>query len=307
MYFLSGLLLTIFLVSVPVSGTEMSDSPLAPFVRAMLRTLSAARKNAPLSSDFAGLMEAVSIQSPVLAENLEKAPRAELLQKMLDGMNSGIRRKDSLLPDKTPAAVPPVRRGKTIYGNRILYLPLYTLTEESCGQLVADCTAAARLAVKPVAAVLDLRHASGGTQQALLRIASVFLDGGYFASQPLAVLTSPRTSGAPELLAAFLERGKNTVTLGEAGRGRLYPEAEVQAAGTVWLVPVIAPEFRDIPPLPHPPMIAFPAGEPVDHTKLGDPDAVRKDAALQTAADLLFSLCALKEQNAQQHPKDKTP
>lgn len=307
MFFLSGLLLTIFLASPPaVSGAELFDTPLGAFARAVLRKAVAERKNAALSSDFATLMESVSAQSPLLAEELENAPRAELLQHMLDGMSSGIRRKDRTAQGEQKAPPSP-RRGKTIFGNRILYLPLYSLSDESSEQLAADCTAAARLAVKPAAAVLDLRHASGGTMEALRRAASVFLDGGYFSSQPLAVLTSSRTCGAPELLAVLLERGKNTVTLGEAGAGRLYPEIEIQAAGAVWLVPVIAPEFRDIPPLPHRPMIVSPAGTPVDYRKLGDPDALRNDTLLRKAADLLFSLSVLEPRSQRTHAKGDAP
>ncbi len=240
-----------------------------------------------LADDFRDIMEAVRKESPVLYQKLEKMPRKEALEAMLRSIGSGVRVRNEEL---SPREAVKYKFGRMICDNSIFYLVLPR--HLNLFNLKNECIAVNRLARKPSAIILDLRTTGDDNYKDVPEIAE-FLSSGDFAGYPLAVLTSRNTAGAPELLVNLLEKRKQTVTLGEAGAGWIFPVKKIHAAGTDWQIPVMEAKFGGISPNAHEPMIKCKTTPIVNYSKLADISEINKDPALRLALDMIQSIKAL--------------
>ena len=187
---------------------------------------------------------------------------------------------------------------KLIAQNTIFYARIDRINEEALQKLMEDMRTAARIANRPVGAILDLRSADCGDFESVARFVSLFTPKPgkkmhFFQKIPLAVLCGKKTEGPAELLTILLERSRLGISIGEPGAGNVFPRKEMEFNGRKWLVPEIPDFAKDVPFGAHTPVINCPAYPQIPFDQIGKVP-IENDPTIRRATDLLRSLHAIR-------------
>lgn len=231
------------------------------------------------------LFQMIRKESPELYQQMQKQPRQEVLQRVLSALHSGVTAAG--VPGKTPGSTATVFPGKLLEKKRILYQRFAVIDADSVKQFTGFFTKehAGRKGL-----ILDLRGASGGTSQDVLKLVAFLKQ----TTINIAVITDEQTSGAPELLAGSLAVFSRVITLGEPGAGHPYPYLLGEAADMVWRIPQLPVTGAAMLPESLIPQILV-KGKQLPYESLADADSLNRDAALRKALDLLLARSALEQ------------
>lgn len=233
--------------------------------------------------------------SPALYEQLQQ--EKDLFQRIAQHLVPDMIPADRA-PQKQPQKKAPLYPAKLVAKNTIFYARVDRIDEESLQNLIKEMRITARIANRPIGAVLDLRSAASGDFPSVARFVALFTQKPdkkphFFQKIPVAVICGAKTNGPAELLTILLERSKLGISLGEKGAGSVFPRKEVELAGQTWLVPEIPDFAKDISPGAHTPMIECAAYPQISFEQIGKLP-IESDHAIRRAADLLHSLHAIR-------------
>lgn len=277
--FIAALLCAMFLCAVPsLAGAEK-----APPAR-------------DLPAEAAQFFKDLQERAPELYQRLEQHP--DLFPDMLRTVMPGIEPAPPETASAPAAAKAPLYPARLIRGNTIFYARIDRIDEASYRKLLEEMQTTARLAVRPVGAILDLRSADSGDFDAVKRFLAIFTISigkkpHFFQKIPLAVLCGGKTCGPAELLTVLLERSRLGISLGGAGKGNIFPRKKIFLNGREYLVPQIPDFAKDIQPGAHKPMIMCPAYPQIPFADIGKLPA-DSDPLIRRASDLLLSLHAIQ-------------
>ena len=215
-----------------------------------------------------------------------------IMQHVVPGM---IPATEKMLPDKKKTRIYPA---KLISQNTIFYARIDRIDEEALQKLMEEMRTTARLANRPVGAILDLRSAENGDFESVARFVALFTPKAdkpkhFFQKIPLAILCGKKTNGPAELLTILLERSQLGISIGEKSAGNVFPRKETELNGKKWLVPEIPDFAKDVPFGAHSPVITCAAYPQIPFDQIGK-ISIESDQAIQRATDLLRSLHAIR-------------
>ena len=233
--------------------------------------------------------------SPNLSERLKQDP--VLWDKMISAAIPGMIPAEKQKPT-APKEKAPLYPARLIAQNTIFYARLDRIDEQSLQKLMAEMRITARIANRPVGAILDLRSADNGDFDSVARFVALFTPQPekkmhFFQKIPLAVLCGKKTNGPAELLTILLERSRLGISLGETGAGNSLPRKETVINGRKWLVPELPDFAKDVPLGKHTPMIECTAYPQIPFEQIGKMPT-ENDPAIRRATDLLRSLHAIR-------------
>lgn len=233
--------------------------------------------------------------SPSLYERLKQDP--SLWEKMISAAVPGMvpASEQTISVQKEKAPLYPAR---LIAQNTIFYARIDRIDEEALQKLIEEMRTTARIANRPVGAILDLRSADDGDFTSVARFVALFTPQPekkmhFFQKIPLAVLCGKKTGGPAELLTNLLERSRLGISLGEPGAGKIFPQKEAVINGRKWLVPELPDFAKDVPFGKHTPMINCSAYPQITFDQIGK-TPTESDPAIRRATDLLRSLHAIR-------------
>lgn len=233
--------------------------------------------------------------SPSLYERLKQDPG--LWEKMISAAVP-----DMVPAEKTPTSTPAEKAhlypARLIAQNTVFYARIDRIDEEALQKLIEEMRTTARIANRPIGAILDLRSADDGDFASVARFVALFTPKTeekmhFFQKIPLAVLCGKKTNGPAELLTILLERSRLGISLGEPRAGKIFPLKEAIINGRKWLVPELPHFAKDVPFGKHTPMIHCAAYPQIPFDQIGK-IPIESDPAIRRATDLLRSLHAIR-------------
>ena len=237
---------------------------------------------------------ALKTASPSLYQHLQEKKDLfpEIMQHAVPGM---IPAEEAKVPEKGSTRLYPA---KLISQNMIFYARIDRIDEEALQKLMEEMRITARLANRPVGAILDLRSADCGDFESVARFVALFTPKPekkmhFFQKIPLAVLCGRKTSGPAELLTILLERSRLGISIGEPGAGNVFPRKEMELNDRKWLVPEIPDFAKDVLFGTHTPVISCTAYPQIPFDQIGKVP-MENDPAIRRATDLLRSLHAIR-------------
>lgn len=244
-----------------------------------------------LEDDFQAIMRKIRAASPILYETMQTRPRAEILTALFHALNAGILAGAEEQPAApAPDAVVPASVFE-LAEERVLCLRIDRLDSAALDLLKAD--GLFRSEKGAAGLIVDLRSCSGGDQRLWKDFSSALRATG----RPLCLLTSDRTSGPAELLVPRLRKG--CVWIGRPTRGEAFPFTAVSAACGTWRIPAVEPDEADFLSWKGAPDFEadpFPQAAP---NQSDDEAALRKDACLSFARDILVAKSLLDRSRAE--------
>ena len=250
-----------------------------------------------LARDLAVIFSEIRKSSPLLADKLDAMPREELLKKILAALDAGVTIIDA---SSVKAERPPVKRftvTRRLSGGRILYIRVDSLEIPQSDTLKVYLGRERAAADTLSGIVLDLRNSGGDDFPEVDAFEKLFLSKE-FASLPKIILTSGRTDGAAELLAARLVRSAKGLIAGERGSGRIFPVAEVRAGVFTLEVPLLDEATAMLSPADYNVHIETPALPQINFAHLYDANMgslSKLDPCLSKALDLVIAISGSKK------------
>lgn len=233
--------------------------------------------------------------SPSLYQRLQQNENLmpELLQQMVPGMIPAETRQVTTQHKKAP-----LYPARLVAKNTVFYARVDRIDEEALQKLLEEMRTTARIANRPVGAILDLRSASQGDFPSVARFVTLFTHNKtgkkhFFQKIPLVILCGSKTNGPAELLTILLERSDLGISMGEAGPGNIFPRKAATLNGKQWLVPEIPDFAKDVPMTAHKPVIECKAYPQIPFEQIGK-TSIENDSAVRRAIDLLRSLSAIR-------------